>query len=202
MSDDDARRQTATRSRDARLLEASLGSLPAPVERPALIVLIGLPGSGKSYFARAVSKLYPAAVLNSDALRGVLYKDPQHTEREHGRLFPAIQMLVERLLTRGVPVILDATNLKEAHRRPYYLLAERTGARVVLVRVWAPRKVIRERLRQRDSRRDPLDRSTADLEVYEKMRGDAERISRRCLSVNTGADIAPALDKLMRMLTS
>lgn len=205
MTDVDAKRiarQNAIRGRDADRLEASLGQLPKAVERPWLIVLVGLPGSGKSYFARTLVTQRPAAVLDSDALRGVLFERPQHTQQEHGRLFPAIHVLMERLLSRGIPVVVDATNVKESSRRPYYAIGERCGAPVFLVSLRAPRKVILDRLKQRDARRDPLDRSTATLEVYEKMRSDVERIARRHISVNTGVDITPALDKLLRMLPS
>ena len=208
MTDDNAKRtarQNAIRGLDADRLEASLAALAAPAEHPALVVLVvlvGLPGSGKSYFARALAARYPAAVLDSDALRAVLYDNPQHTQQEHGRLFPAIHVLMERLLSRGVSVVLDATNVKESSRRPYYKIGEQCGAPVFVVRVTAPREVIRARLAQREARRDPLDRSTANLEVYEKMRADVERIARRHISVNTGGDISTALDKLVRMLPS
>ena len=114
-----------------------------------------MPGSGKSYLARAIAARYAAIILDSDALRRVIYPEPEHSEREHRRLFPAIHVLIDRLLARGIPVIIDATNLKEANRRPYYKIAEKHGARVVLVQVTAPRRVIRERLRLRGAAGDP-----------------------------------------------
>jgi predicted kinase len=204
MTDDEKRRarQDAIRGRDADRLEASLGRLPTPVARPGLVVLIGLPGSGKSYFARQLAKRYPAAVLDSDALRSVLFESPQHTEREHGRLFPAIHVLTRRLLLRGVPLIQDATNLKEANRRPLYRLAEETGARLVIVRVRAPLAVMRERLARRTEARDPRDRSTADLAVLEKMRHDYQRPKRPYHVVDTTRDWAGVLDKIVARLQS
>ncbi|MEX0684115.1 MAG: ATP-binding protein [Dehalococcoidia bacterium] len=204
MTDDERRlaRMNAIRNRDADWMEASLGRLPKPIRRPGLVLLIGLPGSGKSHFARELAKRYPAAVLDSDALRGVLYKDPQHTEKEHGRVFPAINVLARRLLQRGVPVILDATNLKEANRRSAYKLAVETGARLAIVRVNAPFAVIRERLLARGESRDPLDRSTADLDVFEKMRGDYQRPRRRYFVVDTSRDMRVILDKIVAVLQS
>lgn len=197
-----AARQEAVRQRDADRLEASLGGLPPPLERPWLVVMTGLPGSGKSHFARLLAQRLPAAVLNSDALRTVLFARPQHSEREHARLFPAIHILIDRLLARGVPVIVDATNLKEAHRRPYYTIAERHGAKALLVRTRAPVGVIRERLRNRPRGGDPLDLSAATVEVFEKMRGDVEPIRRRHVSVDTSKDLRPALDKVVALLQS
>jgi len=196
------RRLEAIRKRDADRLEASLGALPKPMRRPALVVLIGLPGSGKSHFARALVKRYPAAVLDSDALRGVLYESPQHTVQEHARLFPAIEVLAHRLLGRGVPVVVDATNLKEANRKPLYRLAKEAGARLVIVRVRAPLGVVRERLAKRDAARDPLDRSTAGLLVLERMRCDYQRPRRSYFVVDTSKDSRHVLDKIVALLQS
>jgi predicted kinase len=195
-------RTTAIRNRDADRLEAALGPLPVPIERPSLLILVGLPGSGKSHLARALAARYPAAILDSDALRGVLFEEPKHTENEHRRLFPAMHTLIDRLLGRAITVIVDATNLKEAHRRPYYKIAEKHGARVVLVQVTAPRRVIRERLAGRSAAADPLDRSTATLEVFENMKGDAERITKRHIRADTSRDLGPVLDKIVALLQS
>lgn len=196
------KRLDAIRKRDAGLLEASLGRIPKAVQGPSLVILIGLPGSGKSHFARQLLKRYPAAILDSDALRGVLYESPQHTARENARLFPAIHVLTRRLLERGVPVVLDATNLKEANRKPLYRLAEEAGARLVIVRLRAPFAVMRARLAQRDAGRDPLDRSTAGLRVLEEMRHDYERPRRRYFVVDTAKDWGRVLDKIVALLQS
>ena len=197
-----SRRLDAIRERDAARLEASLGRLPKAARRPALVILIGLPGSGKSHFARLLVRRYPAAILDSDALRGVLYESPQHTTQEHARLFPAIRVLTRRLLDRGVPVVLDATNLKEANRKPSYRLARDAGARLVIVRLRAPFAVMRERLAERDTARNPLDRSTADLLVLERMRRDYQRPRRPYFVVDTSEDSHEVLDKIAALLQS
>jgi predicted kinase len=197
-------RTDVIRGRDADRLEASLGRLSLAGKNPALIVLIGLPGSGKSYFARQLKSRYPAVILDSDALRQVLFPNPEHTAKEHGRLFPAIHVLIKRLLRRGISVIADATNLKEGNRRPFYALAKETGAKLVIVRVRAPVSVIRERLLKRSGsgQRDKLDRSTADLAVFEAMKGDYERPRKRYFTVHTTRDAGPVLDKICATLQS
>jgi predicted kinase len=204
MTSDEKRlaRMNAVRNRDADRLEASLGRLPEPASEPGLVILVGLPGSGKSHLARAIARRYPAAILDSDAMRQALFPEPEHSEREHHRLFPALHVLVDRLLGRGIPVVLDATNLKEANRRPLYQIAKRHGAKAVLVRVWAPKAVIRTRLAGRTGARDADDRSTATLDVYERMLADVEPIRRRHVSVNTAKEIGPAVDRIIGLLQS
>jgi predicted kinase len=195
-------RPTRRREFDADRLEKALGRLPRKSERPAVIVLIGLPGSGKSHFAREVARRTPAAILDSDALRQVLFANPRHTQQEHGRLFPAIHTLMARLLARGITVIVDATNLKAANRRQYHKIAKAHGADVLLVHVWAPRSVILQRLQSRAAGANRADRSTATLAVYEEMRKDAEPIRERHLSVNTAKDTSAAVDKLIDKLSA
>ena len=167
-----------------------------------MVVMIGLPGSGKSHLARAIAARVPAAVLDIDALRAALFEDPQHTAKEHGRLFPALHVLMDRLLARRITVIVDATNLKEANRKPYYKIAAEHGAKLLLVRVWARAPVIRRRLLARAGSPDPADNSTATLEVYERMREGVQRVRRRHVSVDTSSDIRPAVDKIVAVLQS
>ncbi|MDO8615098.1 MAG: DegV family protein [Dehalococcoidia bacterium] len=186
--------------RDARVLEEALGPLPAPVQRPALVLLSGLPGSGKSHFRRALQKRCPLAAVESDALRRVLFRRPQHTEKESGRLFAAIHALLEQLLARGIPVVFDATNLKEAQRIPVYGIAEKHGARLVVVQLTAPEEVIRRRLTARGRGHDPLDVSAADIEVYEKMKGDLEPVRRPHFLVDTSEKSGAVLDTIAREL--
>lgn len=190
------------RNRDVDLMESSLGRLPRKVGRPRVVVMVGLPGSGKSFLARAVAKRAPAVVLDSDAMRSVLFAEPGHTKREHARLFPALHVLMERLLARGNSIVVDATNLKEVNRRPYYKIAEKYEAPVVLVRTWAPVAVIRKRLLDRSEERDVDDRSTATVEVYERMRSESERLTKKHVSVDTSREIGPAVDKIVSLLQS
>jgi predicted kinase len=190
------------RERDADRLEKSIGR-PARKSRPqTVIVMIGLPGSGKSHLAREIKRGFPAVILDSDALRQELFGLPRHTKNEHSRLFPAIHVLIARLLEQGYSLIIDATNLKEANRRPYYKLAESFGAKVVLVRTWAPKSEIRRRLTARTMMADLDDRSTATWDVYEKMLADVERIPRKHHSVNTAKDVQPAVDTIVRDLSA
>jgi predicted kinase len=111
-----------------------------------------------------------------------------------------MHLVIDRLLSRRVSVIVDATNLKEASRKPYYAIAKRRGARLLLVRTWAPPAIVKDRLRKRESAINPDDRSTATVAVYERMRQDVERISRRHLSVNTSKPLGIALDTALGLL--
>jgi hypothetical protein len=193
-------RRSSQVERDAKRLAATLGPLPPAVDCPALVVLCGLPGSGKSHLAREIVRRYPLAVLESDALRKALVKRPTYSQNESRRLFSACHRVLEDVLSAGIPALLDATNLKEAHRCPLYDIAERTGAGLVLVDVVAGEDVIRGRLAGRGAASDSRDVSEATLEVYESMRSDVEPIQRSHLTVDTSSDIRPDVDRIVREL--
>ncbi len=183
---------------DLRQLRESIDALPEPVANPALVVVSGLPGTGKSFFSRQLAQRLPFVVLESDALRKTLFASPRYLAEESQRLFKASHELVEEFLKKGIGVIFDATNIAERHREYLYSIADRLGAKLVIVRLEAPPEVIRERLGRRQERADPQDISDADWTVYQRMRPEVEPIRRNHFVVNTAGDVAPAIEKIVR----
>jgi predicted kinase len=178
-----------------RLIE-SLGQLPEPVASPVLVAVSGLPGTGKSYFCSQLANRLPFIVLESDSLRKVLFSPPAYTSEESSYLFRAIHLLIERLLKKGISLILDATNLSERNREYLYNIADRLGIKLVLVRVEAPPQVVAGRLRSRQG--NPANKSDAGWAVYRKMESSVQKIKRKHYAVDTSRDITPVLDKIVR----
>ncbi len=181
---------------DVERLTESLEQLPEPVVEPAFIVVSGLPGTGKSYFCSQLAQRLPFIILESDALRKALFPSPSYSPQESSRLFRAVRLLIERLLKKGIPLILDATNLSERYREYLYSIADRLSVKLVLVRVEAPPWVVRERLKAR--RENSADKSDADWTIYQKMKPSVQKIRRNHYAVDTSRDITPVLDKIVR----
>jgi len=183
---------------DVQRLTGSLRHLPEPVVKPALIAVSGLPGTGKSYLCHQLAQRLPLAILESDALRKVLFPSPSYSAAESSHLFRTIHLLIERLLKRGVSLILDATNLSERDREYLYRIADRLGVKLILVRVEAPPEVVKERLKTRQEEATPENNSDADWAVYQKMKTSAQKIKRNHYAVDTSRDITPVIDKIVR----
>ncbi len=174
---------------------------------PALIILSGLPGSGKSYFCRKLMELAPTLItLESDAIRAALFGEPTHSGGESARLFREIHTQMKDLLGDGHTVALDATNLVRRNRRRLYRIAEDAGARLIIVELTAPENVIRQRLSQREadiaSALDTDDNSTAGNDVYDRMIRTAQPIRRDHLTVDTSQDVTPALRQIAAEIES
>lgn len=184
-------------SPDARRLLSSLeDGLPEPVRHPVLVILSGLPGTGKTYFARRLVERVPLAMLESDALRKLLVRSPSYTARESTRLFRAVHETIDGLLAREIPVLLDATNTRESHREQLYKIADRHGASAVPVLMDAPEATVRRRLEERAVEGGRPDRSDADWDVYLKLRAAWEPIRTEHLVVNSSQDIRPAVEEI------
>ena len=189
------------RDQDAETLYRGLGNLPTAPGRPALVLLSGLPGSGKSHFCRELVTVVPSLiVLESDALRAILFPEPSHSGSENARLFPAVHRLIERLLRIEHQVAVDATNLRRRNRRMLYDIAVRVGAPLLIIETTAPEDVIRQRLSQREAdiaaARHTDDISTAGNDVYDRMIRSAQSIRRDHITVDTSQDIAPAIHQI------
>ena len=180
-----------------RLLE-NLKPLPEPAAEPFFVAVSGLPGTGKSYFCRHLAERLPAVLLESDVIRKMLFTKPAYSAEESSYLFQHIHFLVKKLLLKGIPVILDATNLSEKNREYLYSIADHLKVKLILVRVSAPQEIIRQRLQSRKA--DPLNKSDADWEVYRKMQPAEEKIHRKHYSVDTSQDIFPIIDKIVRQV--
>jgi aminoglycoside phosphotransferase family enzyme/predicted kinase len=147
----------------------------------SLVLVGGLPGTGKSTLAGALADRLGAVLLSSDRVRketaGLaprasaragyqqgIYR-PQWTEHTYAELLER----ATRLLERGESVILDASWSNAAHRERAGEVARRTHSELVPVRCAAGADVVAERLRRRTG-----SVSDADLAVATAMAADAD----------------------------
>ena len=166
---------------DARDLDLRSGS-------PRLLMLAGLPGVGKSAFAREVTSCCPFLKVESDRLRKALVPQPQYTPDEHRRVFRACHRLLDELLGQGYPMLFDATNLTERNRRPVYAIARRRGVPLAIAVVTAPPEIVRQRLRDREAGLDPETWSDAGWEIHSRMAPAWEPVRRPHILVDTSRD--------------
>ncbi|MXZ87572.1 MAG: ATP-binding protein, partial [Dehalococcoidia bacterium] len=86
---------------------------------PALVLLSGLPGTGKTTFAAKLAPRLAALVLESDRVRRELFPRRRYTRKESGQVFAVVREQAEAALGEGRSVIIDATNLREGERRGF-----------------------------------------------------------------------------------
>ena len=129
--------------------------------RVRLVLVGGLPGTGKTTVAGGVADQLGAVLVSSDRVRKELaglnptdpatagYRDglyrPEHTDATYAALLHR----AEELLGRGETVVLDASWTDDGHREQATALADRTSSDLVALRCNAPRELADARIRAR-----------------------------------------------------
>ena len=166
-----------------------------PSESPALILLSGLPASGKTTSARRLAASLAFEHIESDAIRRGISPAPTYSSDESAAVFRKAEDLAARALDGGHHALLDATNLSNRDRKRFVRLAARSGATLIAVRLTAPEAVIRERLAK------PRDGwSQAGAAVYERMRGRGQPFPMPAIVVDTRYPLEPSIELVLRLV--
>ena len=97
---------------------------------PALVVLVGASGSGKSTWA--AERYRGQEVVSSDALRGVVGSGP-HDLDASADAFAVLEAVVAARVSRGLTTVVDTLGFDEGRRRDWLAAARAAGLPAVLV---------------------------------------------------------------------
>ena len=95
-----------------------------------LYITVGLPGSGKSTYAKEFIKGKDIEYLSSDELRAV-YGKGEDDQTVTPIVFGHIKRKVDEFLKDGKNVLVDATSVNRKERSDYINTAKKYGAKVV-----------------------------------------------------------------------
>jgi predicted kinase len=209
-----------TRARAHWLL--ALGQLENPNQRPALLLVAGLPGTGKSTLARTLSERANFSLIRSDVVRkelagsrrsiwsrlplpwgsaGVRGKEEEmYSSTWTDRTYAECLDRTEKLLFQGKRVVVDATFRQEKKRRDFLELAARLAVPAALLVCQADPEIIRHRLQERKG-----DVSDANWSVYlqavEQWEEPRQRTRRALRTISTDGTIEEALAQAAAILS-
>lgn len=166
-----SRTAAQTRARAHWLL--ALGELAGPVARPGLVLVGGLPGTGKSTLARTLADRAGFTVIRSDVIRKELARRPPteptpaerrsklYSARFTDRTYAECCRRAEEALLLGHRVIVDATFPDDVRRQQFLSLAARLAVPAAMFLCQADHDTVRKRLAERQG-----DASDADWSIY------------------------------------
>lgn len=161
--------------------------------RPALVVVRGLSGTGKSTLARAVSKAADMPVLSSDIIRKGMagLRPDEHASYAYGegiyskefteRTYKALIDEAGGMLGSGRPVIVEATFARRARLEAVIVAAKAAGACVRIIECRADDAAVKRNMAARAVAGTASD---ADFEIYKRQKAEFETADAQFLIIN------------------
>ncbi|MGM0470050.1 MAG: adenylyl-sulfate kinase, partial [Promethearchaeati archaeon] len=140
--------------------------------KPFVIWLTGLPGSGKSVISDALKNILnnngiDAYILRMDEVRDYVTPEPKYTDEERQLIYNAFAYMAKLLVDQGVNVIMDATG----NLRKYRDLALKIIPNFFMIYLKCPLDVAMEREAKRQNTKN------APENIYKKaIEGEAENV--------------------------
>lgn len=119
------------------------------MSEPSLIMMVGLPYSGKSEYAKRLSETMNATIHSSDAIRQEILGDAQD-QSEQVKVFEELHRRVREDLLAGKSAIYDATNISYKRRMGFLQQLGKIPCRKICYFMATPFGTIIERSHTRD----------------------------------------------------
>lgn len=124
-----------------------------------VVIVMGLPGSGKSYFAVRVAQMLNAKYISSDKLRKEMFAQPTYSSAEKLEVYNEMMRRTTEASEQGEDIVLDATFYSKDLRQKFINETKNISS-VFVIEVYAEEELVKERLLL------PREDSDADFEVY------------------------------------
>ncbi len=153
------------------------------LQRPAVIIVTGLSGTGKTTVARSVAGELGLRVISADAVRrkifgrtkGFAYGDGAYTAEANAKTYSQMFDEARTALQKEGGVVLDATFRRAADRSKARELAASLGVNWRIIECRLAEELVRVRLEQRAMRDEGI--SAATWDTFVKQRNEFEPIN-------------------------
>ncbi|MDO8663579.1 MAG: AAA family ATPase [Candidatus Wildermuthbacteria bacterium] len=162
-----------------------------------LILVCGLPGSGKTRVAREISEKMKISLFRTDEIRKKLFKKPKYTSYEKWLVYQVMFLLAEAFLENKMSVILDATFPWRSARMRAIKIAERYKTSFRIIEVKCPEEILLKRIARRFKKGGLSD---ADENIYFKIKKEFEPISDKHPVIDTSGDFEETKAQILKII--
>jgi hypothetical protein len=145
-----------------------------------LIIVCGLPGTGKSTLARELAKCFSAVHLSSDLVRKEMMARPTYRPEEKAKVYDELVERVASLLAGGKSVIADATFYRRSLRGRLVEAAAKAGTTAHFVLCTLDEADVMDRMAAEEERGG----SDADFSVYLRIKEEFEPLKAKHATVD------------------
>ena len=160
-----------------------------------IVLICGLPGTGKTFLSNKLSKYINSTVLSTDKIRKELIQKPTYTPWERALIYDVLFLLAKYLHSSGINCILDGTFNMEKSRREIKDLLNLSNNQFYIIECICPEDLIITRLLLRKD-----DYSDATVSIYLKMKKIYEPVKQTHISINTSKPLNRNIDRILRYI--
>lgn len=144
-----------------------------------IILVMGLPGTGKSYFSEHLAREMDAVYLNTDIIREKMDYKGQYDEKSRFEVYERLHSEMLMYISNGQPCVVDGTFQQKKFRDMFIKSAQKHNKNLYLVLMEAREGEIKKRLEK--SRKH----TEADVEVYHNLKDQFDPIGQPHLKIQS-----------------
>ena len=118
---------------------------------PMIIEVVGLPGSGKSFFATQFAQTFGSALVSQDKIRWTLFAHHTYSDSENSIVNQVAEMMIQELLNTKKTFVLDGGYETAAARKAIQQIANKRGFRILTIVVQTDEPTSRKRATKRST---------------------------------------------------
>ncbi len=142
-----------------------------------VILVFGLPGTGKTFFSEILAERKNAVHLNTDIIRGKLSLKGRYDEKTKQQVYNELFKKTQMELKKGANVIVDGTFHKSGWREQLEKLVAELHHKIYFIEIKASEETARKRLSKKRKH------SVADIDVYKKINDKFESFNKDFLEL-------------------
>lgn len=136
-----------------------------------MILVVGPPGSGKTFFSEHLAELIGAVHLNINIIRNRMGRKGRYDEKTENLAFLNLLDQAADYLASGRDVIVEGTYPKNEQRKIVADIARNAGLPAILIEILADDKTVEERLKNERKF------NSNDIAFYRRMKNEYEPVT-------------------------
>lgn len=118
--------------------------------KPVCIILIGLPGSGKTFISKKLTERLPLVYLSEELVQAFLVPNKTFFDRGEEAVLELIYTTIDKLLHTKYSVIFDANLKKLENRMAIKSIVDKARSQIITLYLNCPENIAFDRLKQKN----------------------------------------------------